>query len=257
MTLLPRLRWIDVPFLVLIGAVAACCSWLGAWQLQRYQTRVQDNARIAARLQQDAVQFDSLLPLNGLDEYRRVTVQGEFLPDQRAFFGNREYQGLSGTHLLAAFKPTDSQDVLVVDLGWVPMAVGVVVEPSQYLPGGVQTLTGVLMPSRQLPVWLAALQSQPTADRPNATWRTVDVDAIAAVWQYKVQPLYLEVRPLEQPSQPSGTGNQKTLPYFQSEIELSTGSHLGYAVQWFAFAIIAVAGGWFLLQRANITPDKV
>ena len=67
---------------------------------------------------------------------------------------------------------------------------------------------------------------------------------------YELLPIYLELRQ----QSPAQTGD---LPLPLQEPEFTPGSHLGYAVQWFAFTVIGVIGyGFILRQRASARGEK-
>ena len=67
---------------------------------------------------------------------------------------------------------------------------------------------------------------------PSTEWYRLDVEAIQAQMPYELLPVYLLQSPLAE-----GNGN---LPVrIETEIDLSEGPHLNYALQWFTFALIA------------------
>jgi surfeit locus 1 family protein len=62
-------------------------------------------------------------------------------------------------------------------------------------------------------------------------WYRIDIEAIESMTDYDLLPVYLLERPTE--------GNGAILPLrTESELDLSEGSHLGYAIQWFLFSLI-------------------
>ena len=71
----------------------------------------------------------------------------------------------------------------------------------------------------------------------------VDLDYIDRWIEQDVLPISLV---LDQ-QQPASQGDPVPMP----QEELTEGSHLGYAVQWFAFAAIAIVGAGFLIYRAG------
>ena len=85
-------------------------------------------------------------------------------------------------------------------------------------------------------------------DRPRLdAWHRVDLPRIQEQIPYPLLPLYLEED--QTPGEPV-----RRFPRAAPEIALSEGGHLGYAVQWFAFAGILL-GGYvlFFRQRAQGT----
>ena len=72
------------------------------------------------------------------------------------------------------------------------------------------------------------------------TFRRLDPRALRARMDGPVLPFYLQQLPTPGVSEP---------PYRVPPPELSEGSHLSYAVQWFSFAAIALIGMGILLVR--------
>jgi surfeit locus 1 family protein len=72
----------------------------------------------------------------------------------------------------------------------------------------------------------------------------VDTAVIQTQLPYDLQPVYLVIPPDE-------TGNNQW-PYRQPrEVDISDGPHLGYALQWFAFALIAIVGYAYFVRRSQ------
>jgi surfeit locus 1 family protein len=83
----------------------------------------------------------------------------------------------------------------------------------------------------------------PAAGRAGAdsSWRRIDLAAARERSPGAVLPLYLQRLP--SPADPASPPLPEPLP------EMSEGNHLSYAVQWFSFAAIAVAGLFILARR--------
>jgi surfeit locus 1 family protein len=72
-------------------------------------------------------------------------------------------------------------------------------------------------------------------------WNFANVEGISQQAPYELLPVYIQEAP-----DPSWTG----LPYrTQPVLNLSEGSHMGYAIQWFAFAGILAFGYPFFIRR--------
>jgi surfeit locus 1 family protein len=88
--------------------------------------------------------------------------------------------------------------------------------------------------------------SPPSNDRPR-TVRQLNRASVAALLPYPVRDLYVVV-------QDSATGD--SVPARLDPPLLSDGPHLSYAIQWFAFAVIAIVGAGAVVLRARRTaPD--
>ena len=76
----------------------------------------------------------------------------------------------------------------------------------------------------------------------------VDLEALQAQVSYELLPVYITLR--------SQVPAQGGLPEVAPAAELTDGPHLGYALQWFAFASIA-AMGWTILVRREVLDRRV
>jgi surfeit locus 1 family protein len=76
-------------------------------------------------------------------------------------------------------------------------------------------------------------------------WIYLNVGRIAQQLPYPVLPVYVQQSP--DPNR-SGPPVQQTV-----QLDLSEGPHLGYALQWFAFAIILLVGYPFFVRRQETT----
>ncbi len=123
---------------------------------------------------------------------------------------------------------------------------------AQFDEPGVITVTGFLHLPKTLPNPEAATStSQAVPATSQREWYDVYLTPIQAQMPYKLLPVYLEQLP-----PPAGNNN---LPYrSEPEFDLSDGPHLGYAIQWYIFALI-LAGGYLYFvgkQEAEASSEK-
>ncbi len=234
---LRRPIWVAGALLAML--TAALFVRLGVWQLDRHAERRAFNATLAAAAAEPPAPLAEVLA--GDDpEYRRVAVVGEYVPGTTALLQSRTHRGLSGFHVLDALD-TGSGPLLVVDRGWVPLAV--IEDPSQVArpPAGAVALEArVRLPSRAGAV-------NPARDGLPPRIAHVDPDALAALWGRDVATAYVELVAQQPPAGPGG-------PLPADPPIRGAGPHLGYAFQWFAFATIAVAGFAALAVRTARRP---
>lgn len=205
--------------------VAAVCVLLGFWQLDRLRERRSFNGRVTAGLEAPATDLDRVEASPNL-AYRRASAAGTYdLGHELVLFG-RTLEGNPGNHLLTPLLLTDGSAVLV-DRGWVPP------DTRAPAPEGPVRVSGVLFPTDL------------GGGEPSATGhvRVVDVSAIGRGLPYELAPVYL----LLQQQQPSPRG----LPVPAPLPKLSEGPHLSYAIQWFAFAAVAMVGGVVVARRGR------
>ncbi|HYN86894.1 MAG TPA: SURF1 family protein, partial [Ardenticatenaceae bacterium] len=167
-------------------------------------------------------------------EYRPATVSGHYDHSQEVALRNQRWEGQLGLHLLTPLVISGTQQAILVDRGWIPMEA---LEPEQWEafaePGTVE-VRGMLRRSRQWPYFGGLIDPQPAAGETRRTWGLVDLERIDQQVSYELLPIYIQQAP-----EPGRTAlPQRSLP----EFEFGEGSHLGYAIQWFAFAVVIAIG---------------
>ena len=81
-----------------------------------------------------------------------------------------------------------------------------------------------------------------TASTPNA-WRRLDVREIENAFPFKIAPFYIVAQP------DSGVAARPDAPVRNPLPSLDEGPHRGYAIQWFAFALIALGGAGIVMWK--------
>jgi surfeit locus 1 family protein len=133
---------------------------------------------------------------------------------------------------------------ILIDRGWVPLDIDEPRAPEAAPPSGEVDVEGVLFSSEGDPPGAVG-----TASVRQLTLSHVDLAAIQSQLPYPNAPDYLLLQ-RQTPDQPSGLPLPSPLP------ELSEGPHLSYAVQWFTFAAIAVAGSVVVALRDGRDPRE-
>lgn len=234
--------WIVTTLLVI--AAAASMVRLGFWQLDRLAERRAFNAGVAAQASAPELDLNAALPaadLTGM-EYRRVVVTGVYDPENEIVLRNQVYNNLPGDHLLTPLRIAGSETAVLVDRGFIPLEERDPALRAKYARAGVVTLRGVL----RLPhVPRFAGAPDPTL-APGQTrldaWNAINLERIQQQAPYPLLPVYIQAAPIE----PAGS----TEPVAQVEApDLSEGSHLSYAGQWFSFAALLAGGYPFFVKK--------
>ncbi|CAN5162251.1 SURF1 family protein [soil metagenome] len=225
---------------VLLGCtVAAVCVLLGFWQLDRLAQRRARNAAARSALALPPLVLDSaalavVAAGNQAMVGRRVEVSGSYAPAAEVILRGRSRDGWPGVHLVTPLRVTGTRWTLWVDRGWVPAADGANPESPHPPPSGRVRLAGLL---GTLSGAGGAEPLRPSADA-TVSVRRLDVADLAPRTPGALVPLVVE--------RLGDTLGASPLPARLPD--LGNGPHLGYAVQWFAFASIAL-GGSVLLAR--------
>jgi surfeit locus 1 family protein len=237
---------------VLVVLVAAVCIRLGFWQLERLEQRRELNAAVAAAqarpsLELDAASLDSLRSTPSSFEHRPAVARGAFVPHGEMLVRGRALHGRPGVHLYAPLRLAGSGVLLLVNRGWLPAPDGATADPRPYRSTEPVTVRGTL---QQLAPSGADLVAGPI-DLPDTTVASyLRLDRSVAPGGIAALPLYLQLAPpLEGSSGPS-------LPTPLPVAPLDDGPHLGYAIQWFGFAAVALIGfGVVASRRRSRAPE--
>jgi surfeit locus 1 family protein len=212
-------------------AVVATCVGLGFWQLRRLEDRRAANAVIASARSAPAVTIRSAADVAVLAPSRRVLAQGTYHLEGEVIVYGRARNGVPGHHVVTPLALDDGSAILVIR-GWVPFRMDAApVEEAAPIHRDV-VVEG----------FLVAAESQ-GGSPPDAEGvvRSLDPGAIDRLLPFEVAPLVLQLEE-QRPPQP---GPPTPVP----PSELSEGTHLSYAIQWFSFAAIALVGAAALLRR--------
>ena len=216
---------------VLLGM--AFLARLGIWQLDRLEQRKARNAEIVRQLELPPLSLTEEAPWEGdltSLKNRRATASGEFDFSNQISLLYQNLHDTPGIHLITPLIIGGSSQVVLVDRGWVPIDQAAPENWPQFDEPGPVSVTGFIRPSQTLPA-RAGDASQRQVAEPKSEWYRVDVEAIQNQMPYELLPIYI----LQSPPESRDT----TLPYeVEPGFDLSNGSHLSYAIQWFAFALI-------------------
>jgi surfeit locus 1 family protein len=235
-------KWLFATALVFLGA--AVCIRLGIWQLDRLDQRRAFNAQV------ETMRALPALDLNGDDidsigtmEWRAVTVLGEYDFENQVAIRNRYHGNEVGYHLLTPLR--FSGTAVLVDRGWVPADGNSKPEDwRKYDEPGMVTVTGQIRLGQGKPAFGGVADAPPADGSPLWVWNNGDLEKIALQMPYPILKVYIQLDADPDDEVPP-------IPY-QPVLELTEGSHFGYALQWFAFATILFAGYPFYLRKQEI-----
>lgn len=243
-------RWLLTTILVL--AAAAVMARLGVWQLDRLAQRRVFNERVIAQQEADPLTLDAAALNSDLYsmEYRSVIVSGRWLPEDEIVLRNQVWLDEFGSHLgVKLYTPLlieGTQLAILVERGWIPAENAELPSRAVYTGEGVVTVTGQLRRAETDFGLGSALRPDPTLgpdEQRLETWNNLDLERVAQQSSVELLPVYLQRVPDSRESEP---------PFAQPpRLDLSEGSHLGYAVQWFTFALILLAGYPLFARRQD------
>jgi len=232
-------KWWFTTLLVLLGT--ALCVRLGIWQLDRLEGRRAFNTQVESmrampQLDLNSDDFESIKDM----EWRAVTVTGEYDFANQIALRNRYNGDQYGYHLLTPLRFSGTS--VLVDRGWIPADGNSAPEDwRKYDEVGLVNVTGQIRLGQGKPTFGGVPDTVPADGSPLWVWNNANLEMFALQMPYPILNIYI---------QPNVNADDNTPPIpFQPEVELTEGSHFGYALQWFTFATILFVGYPFYLRK--------
>jgi surfeit locus 1 family protein len=201
---------------------------LGEWQLGRAaSSRILADDFTRGR---SAIEWPRL-PADA-PRYQRVTASGHYDPEHQFLLDNMSQAGVAGVEVLTPLL-LDGGGTVIVNRGWQAFGATRADLPAVAVAGGPRTITGLI---DELPRPGVRLPAPPVTGWP----RLVQFPRIEELSNALGHELYPRVILLD-PPEADGYGRQWEVRGIDPD------RHLGYAVQWFAFAALAGAI-WFALS---------
>lgn len=225
------------------GLTIACAvmfgvlCWLGAWQLERLQWKLNLIATVNEHLAAAPLSLDQVMAMTpDQAQYRRVTLTGRFDHAKEAYVFTMGEGGAPLYHVLTPFR-TDNGKLLLVDRGAVPKDR---FDPRTRPAGNVEG------PTRVTGVWRvpdAPGRFTPAPDVRKRIWYARDTAAIAAADHlHFAAPVVIEA---------DATPNPGGWPRGGQTVVSFRNQHLSYAVTWFGLAAVLL-GVWIAYHISKV-----
>jgi surfeit locus 1 family protein len=247
-------QWILTTLLVILAM--GVMVRLGIWQLDRLEQRRAFNARVQAQADQPTLDLQTALASGEISsqmlvemEYREVLVTGEYDYSQEIALRNQAWGNQLGVHLYTPLKIDGLEAAILVNRGWVPFEDYTEGRLAQYEERERVEVRGIIRNSRLQPDIGRMQDPTPSPDGERLTsFAAANIERIAVQIPYPIQPVYIQQLP---------DLARDELPHrVEHQLVLTEGSHLGYAIQWFVFAIILGAGYPFFVRKETSGESK-
>ena len=234
-----NLKWLPATLLVFLGI--ALCIRLGIWQLDRLDQRRAFNAQVESMRAAEPLDLNTELPVDiSTMEWRAVTVTGEYDFENQIALRNQYYGDQYGYHLVTPLLFNGT--AVLVDRGFIPA-------DGNYTPAdwrvydedGVVTLTGQIRLGQVKPALGGVADALPENGEKLFVWNNFNLGQIAEQLEFPILNIYIQPNIEISDTIPP-------IPY-QPVVEITEGSHFGYALQWFTFATILFFGYPFYLRK--------
>ncbi|MBI1423598.1 MAG: hypothetical protein GC149_09050 [Gammaproteobacteria bacterium] len=199
---------------------------LGFWQLARADQKRVILANQHAKMDLPPLPIVQRVGANDDLEYRHLQVSGTFLDKYQIFIDNKVSQGQAGYDVVTPLRIKQTNQVVLVDRGWVPLGNSRAELPHIDTPDQEVTLTGIADYHTKDVVSFGA------ANRSNQGWpavvRWVDIQEIQAETKLDLAPFMLLLDPKER------YGFVRNWQF----VNMPPAKHVSYAVQWFTMALV-------------------
>jgi surfeit locus 1 family protein len=232
---------------LLSAAALAVCVSLGWWQIGRAREK-QALIDAFARGTRSSVQLTADLRVDTLPRYQHVRVLGHYEPARQVLLDNMpSHDGQPGYRVLTPFRRQGAaRALLLVDRGWVPLGVSRAVQPNVQVGSEFRAVAGRLdgLPEPGVRVGTAGVAGDTHWPRVLNFPRPADVEQALGV---RVESRIL----LLDPAAPDGFER-----VWRPSLGFGPERHLGYAIQWFALALVVIVAFVALsIQRIEAIPS--
>lgn len=215
-------------------AVTAVCAGLGVWQLDRLGGKRAANAIALTARSEPIVMLEGTREDSALAN-RRLRARGHYDHAHDIVVRGRVYRGVPGVEIVSPLVLEGEKTAVLVNRGFVPSADAVTVNAGSVREPGLVQVDGIALP-------IDSGSGTPLRRGNLTTWSRLDRAALRSSLPYPIHAVYIRQFP------------DSTLPRFPRRLDppvLNDGPHLGYAIQWFAFALIALVFAGIMARQGG------
>ncbi len=225
--LLRTSRWLGFTALVIVSILGF--GILSYWQWTRAEDKRIERLRLA-----DLSAEAPTDPAQANRAWQSVTLTGRFDDTTTQVVRQRPIQGRNGVWVMTLMRLDDGRDIWV-NRGWMPAGLSALDVPQPPpVPSGSVPLRGAWVPFE---VGVPRIDELPRGMIAGVAAEVLPVQASLTGFVHAQEPTEELLYPLPPP-------------------QVSEGQNLSYALQWLAFAFVAMGGWWFMLRREAATQEN-
>lgn len=230
-------------FAIFALAVSVGCIMLGFWQIERHRERKARNAEIMARLGEAPVPIERISPTGA--RFRRSVAEGVYDFSNEFVLTSRGRNGAPGVHVITPLRVANSDTAVLVNRGWAYTPDGMRIDVNVYREDSTAVVDGYAEEFSELP----GPVTTPSVAR---AVRRLNKDSIASFLPYPFRPVIL----VQQRDSGEAKAVERGTPVRVEPPRLDVGPHRSYAIQWFGFALVGIAGTVLVLRRDSKTRSR-
>jgi surfeit locus 1 family protein len=218
--------WMTLLTMLMLGV----CIKLGIWQYNKAASRQSLQTQLNARQSESAVALPDKIATLESWRYKRVKFAGQYDTRYQILLDNQVHKTVAGFHVFTPVQVEGSNTYVLVNRGWVPRKAAKVGEipqpPIIETPQGKQQIEGDIgLPANKF----FTMDTPPaTDDKLQLVWQNLDMARYAKSVPFAVQPFVVRLD-----AQSAAGGFVRNWPPPGERVSM----HLGYAYQWFGFAL--------------------
>ena len=228
---MPSSKLRNLPFVLLCLVMGAVCVRLGFWQLDRLDDRRARNALVRARLEYAPVALADLPADTAAVRVRRAAATGTYDYAREFALAGRPRAGSPGVQIVTPLRLAGTDTAVLVKRGWVYSPDATTAELARWRERDTATVRGFVDLYAD-----AGTAGAARAASHARTFRRLDRALLERELGYPLAPVLLVAG-----GDTAGMGAGR-IPVRLEPPPLDEGPHWNYAMQWFAFAGISVAG---------------
>lgn len=205
--------------------VMAFCIKAGLWQLDRAAQKQALQTQLNARLIEPPVALPAKIADLESWRYRRIKFAGVYDARYQVLLDNQVENTVAGYHVLTPMQVEGSKSYVLVNRGWIAAAKDRKT-PVVTAPAGRQKIEGdISLPAAKF----FTLEAPPPTDgKWQVTWQNLDLQRYIKSVPFAVQPFVVRLD-----AKSAAGGFVRNWPPPGERVSM----HLGYAYQWFGFAL--------------------
>lgn len=220
--------------MILTALVTLLCIKAGLWQYNKADSKKALQTQLTTRLNEPAVSLNEIISGTKISDvatlrFKRVKLIGTYDTRYQVLLDNQVDNTVVGYHVITPMQLEGTKKYVLLNRGWIAGNLNRKL-PKVDTPQGVQIIEGdIALPHRFFTLENSKVKEENLNISDNPIWQNLDMQVYAKSVPFAIQPFIVR---LDSKSN-SGGGFKRNWPLPAEKVSM----HLGYAYQWFGFAL--------------------